>query len=109
MATPEVVKQILSVYMILSANSNCHSTVSTSDSLHPKLLNSTVIKSFPLLFSNYKDRHNVIFGIVAVSRNLSQTRLSFSLPPSQPLVVASSSRSTSSPSSSPCSRSTATT
>lgn len=69
----DVVKQILSVYIILSENSKLLFVSFIVVAFHRKLLKSVIIKSFPSLLQTQTSNHCLYFGIISVCRNLASS------------------------------------
>ena len=69
----DVVKQILSVYIILSENSELYFKSFIVVAFHRKLLKSMIIKNFASLLQTQISNHCLFFGIISVCRNLSSS------------------------------------
>lgn len=67
----DVVKQLLSVYIIISENSRQCVLSFIVVAFHHKLLDSMILQSFSYLLQSYNTNHCLVFGIVSVCRNLS--------------------------------------
>ena len=67
----DVVKQILSVYIILSENSELYFKFFIVVAF--QLLSSVIIKNFPSVLQTQTSNHCLYFGIISVCRNLSSS------------------------------------